>query len=300
MWDRYNDSWDTGARAWHAHDPEADWHLVLEDDAVVCRHLLAGIEKALEHLPAESVLSLYLGERAGARGITGAATKAAQAGVSWVRAERIVWGVAIAAPIASIPDMLAACDGRATPYDTRIASYYLQRRWPAFYTAPSLVDHASVPSLLGHSPGRRALAFIGENASALDFDGSGPVVTARSRRTPKQKEQAVSLLVAKANTVVRHRGKRVVLRKGVTTAEDGADIVREHGNLWEPLGVDYPARGAPVEQATAAPGEKRDLDLPSARKVREWAKANGYDVPDRGKLPTEVVEAYRAAGQERD
>ena len=26
--------------------------------------------------------------------------------------------------------------------------------------------------------------------------------------------------------------------------------------------------------------------------IRDWAKARGYDVADRGKLPTNVVEAY--------
>ena len=33
----------------------------------------------------------------------------------------------------------------------------------------------------------------------------------------------------------------------------------------------------------------------SAREVREWARANGYQVSDRGRVPSEVVEAYRAA-----
>ena len=33
----------------------------------------------------------------------------------------------------------------------------------------------------------------------------------------------------------------------------------------------------------------------SAREVREWARANGHKVSDRGRVPSEVVEAYRAA-----
>ena len=33
----------------------------------------------------------------------------------------------------------------------------------------------------------------------------------------------------------------------------------------------------------------------SASEVREWARANGYDVPDRGRIPSDVRSAYDAA-----
>lgn len=29
--------------------------------------------------------------------------------------------------------------------------------------------------------------------------------------------------------------------------------------------------------------------------IREWAKANGYQIGDRGRIPTEIVEAFRAS-----
>ena len=34
---------------------------------------------------------------------------------------------------------------------------------------------------------------------------------------------------------------------------------------------------------------------PSAKEVREWARENGHDVPERGRIPAEVREAYDAA-----
>lgn len=34
---------------------------------------------------------------------------------------------------------------------------------------------------------------------------------------------------------------------------------------------------------------------PSAREIRDWARSNGYDVPDRGRVSAEVREAYDAA-----
>lgn len=33
----------------------------------------------------------------------------------------------------------------------------------------------------------------------------------------------------------------------------------------------------------------------SAKEIREWARSNGYDVPDRGRIPSDVREAYAAA-----
>jgi nucleoid-associated protein Lsr2 len=34
---------------------------------------------------------------------------------------------------------------------------------------------------------------------------------------------------------------------------------------------------------------------PSAKEIREWARANGWDVPDRGRVSAEVRSAYTAA-----
>ena len=34
---------------------------------------------------------------------------------------------------------------------------------------------------------------------------------------------------------------------------------------------------------------------PSARELRDWARSNGFEVSDRGRVPTEVREAFDAA-----
>ncbi|KQP63439.1 MULTISPECIES: histone-like nucleoid-structuring protein Lsr2 [unclassified Nocardioides] len=34
---------------------------------------------------------------------------------------------------------------------------------------------------------------------------------------------------------------------------------------------------------------------PSAKEIREWARSNGYEVPDRGRVSAEVREAFDAA-----
>jgi hypothetical protein len=33
----------------------------------------------------------------------------------------------------------------------------------------------------------------------------------------------------------------------------------------------------------------------SAREIREWARSNGHKVPDRGRIPSDVREAFEAA-----
>lgn len=49
------------------------------------------------------------------------------------------------------------------------------------------------------------------------------------------------------------------------------------------------ARGRrPRSTTTAAAG-------PSARELRDWARSNGYQVSDRGRVPAEVREAFDAA-----
>lgn len=48
------------------------------------------------------------------------------------------------------------------------------------------------------------------------------------------------------------------------------------------------AGGAKKSTAKAAGGA-------SAAEIRDWARSNGYDVPDRGRIPSEVREAFDAA-----
>ena len=41
---------------------------------------------------------------------------------------------------------------------------------------------------------------------------------------------------------------------------------------------------------------RRGADAPDTRKVREWARAEGIDIKERGRVPAEVIEKYKAAG----
>jgi hypothetical protein len=49
-------------------------------------------------------------------------------------------------------------------------------------------------------------------------------------------------------------------------------------------------RGHRSRAASTASGRRADLAT-----IREWARANGYEVADRGRLPGTVIEAYESA-----
>lgn len=177
-WDRRNNRWDTGRRAWEAHDPDADYHLVLQDDAVVCRDLVAGLEHALEYVPDAAIVSPYTGTRRPLSNIVEAAVARARAAdAAWIVMRALNWGVGIVAPTGTINEMLAWGDRQSYPnYDRRVGRYYyLVKCWPVWSTWPSLVDHLDhdrAPSLCNHGPGRVAHEFAGGEASALEIDWS--------------------------------------------------------------------------------------------------------------------------------
>lgn len=52
-----------------------------------------------------------------------------------------------------------------------------------------------------------------------------------------------------------------------------------------------PRRGA----ATGRSGSVASSSASDAGKIREWARANGYEVSERGRISAEVREAYQAA-----
>ena len=190
-WDESGSRWDTGRRAMLAYDPACSHHAVIQDDVIPCRDLFAGLEVALQHVPADVPVCGYLGRiRPYADLVTYAAARARRWGASWLTLHFLGWGPLVVVPTQLIPEMVAYCDKlRDIPnYDRRLSRFFeLERGVPTWYTWPSLVDHADGPSLV---PGRIstdrakrahtrvAHTFLGADASALDVDWSGSVVDA--------------------------------------------------------------------------------------------------------------------------
>jgi hypothetical protein len=152
--------WENCKAAWRLHDPKATHHVVIQDDAIVCRDFgvraLTHIRRA-EQLHARS-LQFYFGNRSGLYKI---ATKALEKG--YVVRSQCNWGVAICLPIELIEPMIAFGDRFDIPQDdTRIKSFLRSRRIRTYYPVPSLVDHRiGDTSLVGDkAKGRCAWYFI--------------------------------------------------------------------------------------------------------------------------------------------
>ena len=169
--------WRTARGGWMMADPDADFHLLLQDDALISADLLAGLEQALEHVPPDAMVCPYLGKGgATPHRWRRMAADADRLGASFVVSSKLMWGVGIILPTSRIPDMLGLAD-RLTGItdDMRVAGWAEKTRTEVWYTWPSLVDHRAVPSLTKHhAKDRRAERH--HKGSALDLDWRGPVV----------------------------------------------------------------------------------------------------------------------------
>jgi hypothetical protein len=187
--------WATARSAWILALEGADsdgWCAVLQDDALPCADMLAGLERALDHLPTrDTAVSLYFGtRRPRAQRCTHAAALARRAEASWIATPTVNWAVALALPARSVGPMLAWCEKhRAWNVDKRIGRFVtMVKHWPTHNTWPSLVDHRQGPSICGHHDPDR-MAHLHHQGSALDLTWTGPVVDAT--RTPPSVRRAV-------------------------------------------------------------------------------------------------------------
>lgn len=188
-WDQKNNEWHTGRRALEAYNRDARWHVVLQDDAVVCRDLIGGLERALGHgPPANAMVSLYFGRAKPYNGrVARVARRAEEEGCSWITLPQLHWGVGLVIPTALLDDVLRTGDRtHVLEYDRRLSTVARKLGMPVWYTWPSLVDHRDEPSLLRHDgpEHRRAHRFEGADWSALTEWWEGQVL-----RMPSANEQ---------------------------------------------------------------------------------------------------------------
>ena len=175
--------WSVAREAWLAYDPAADWHVLIQDDAVVCEDFLAGLEVALDHVPGDALVSLYFGKGANVppkwRRL---AADADRAGASWVKTTVLMWGVCMAVPTPLVAPMVAWCDlQRGQNDDRRVGRWFRAQGLLTWYTWPSLADHHLGPSLVRNTNVVRVAARH-HQGSALALDWAGPVISDREAR----------------------------------------------------------------------------------------------------------------------
>lgn len=169
--------WRVARAAWQLYDPGADYHVMLQDDAVPCPDFLAGMERALDHVPDDALVIPYLGQGKNVpRRWADMAARADAVGASWVRSHTMMWGVCAAVPTRFIPDMITWCDTKAgMPDDMRVGRWFQRRHIDTWYTWPSLIDHRLVPSITKHRQVERT-ARRHHRRSALMLDWTGPTI----------------------------------------------------------------------------------------------------------------------------
>lgn len=83
----------------------------------------------------------------------------------------------------------------------------------------------------------------------------------------------------------------------VTFALDGAqyelDLSKKNADTFRGLFQDYIAAGRKVTGGRGKAARKTQSG-PSAAEIRDWARSNGHEVPDRGRIPESVREAFDA------
>lgn len=165
-WDRKNDEWDTGSRALNfGAITGADWHVVLQDDAILPDNFYTHLVGALEKAPDRTLISLYTGTvRPYKDRVIEAVRKARHLHASWIKHYMLLWGVGIVLPTVHIEPLLEFVEGfKDEKYDIRVGLFYQRNRLPVFYTAPSLVDHNdSLGSLIAndYAPEPRRAHFL--------------------------------------------------------------------------------------------------------------------------------------------
>lgn len=152
------------ARSWEMHSPYADYHLVLQDDAILCAHFIQQAREFLGSLKEPSVVSFYHGgSKRRAPWLNQLATHMRNGRIE----APIRWGPAICIPTKWIPEMLEhfhAGDSRHD--DDRIGDWLESKGRKCIYPLPCLIDHLHTPSLVGHGKGaRKAVAFLGNDSA---------------------------------------------------------------------------------------------------------------------------------------
>ena len=79
----------------------------------------------------------------------------------------------------------------------------------------------------------------------------------------------------------------------IDLSTENADRLREALALYISHG--RRAGGRKKAASSAKPSSSGQASGPSAAEIRTWARENGWDVPERGRVSAEVREAYAAA-----
>ncbi len=85
------------------------------------------------------------------------------------------------------------------------------------------------------------------------------------------------------------------VRFGLDGTDYEIDLSTEHNEELHKVLAAYVTHARKAAGAARSRG-RRPAGVPDTRKVREWAKEQGIDIKERGRVPAGVIEKYKAAG----
>jgi len=87
------------------------------------------------------------------------------------------------------------------------------------------------------------------------------------------------------------------VRFGLDGTEYEIDLNAKHAEELRKVLADYATHGRKVGGTSrrGPRGRRSNADVIDTAKVREWAKGKGFDIKERGRVPANVVEKYKAA-----
>lgn len=148
--------WANCKRAWQLYNPAADFHVVIQDDAIICKDFRKKAEAILGST--DQAYNFYFGNRQAYRKLAQQGMKIGYLFTRWP-----TWGVAICLPTKLIPEMIRYCDKMTSTHDdTRIGHFLKSKGIKIYFPMPSLIDHRTGEHSLAGDPskGRKAWHFI--------------------------------------------------------------------------------------------------------------------------------------------
>lgn len=147
--------WPNCRQAWMLYDPTAEYHVVIQDDAIVCEGFMGRALKVIEQSGGDKAISFYFGRRGNQ---TEQAARDLKRGFSLRVAP--TWGVAICLRTEWIQEMLEFAGKLSNPQDDyRIGAFLRHKKIMTYFPMPSLVDHRKHEKSLVGDPGQGRCAY---------------------------------------------------------------------------------------------------------------------------------------------
>lgn len=159
VWDRVNNIWDTSKRAWLAHNSNAEYHCVVQDDILIGKDF---IRKAESMLTEDVIYNFYMGMRPRFRNEVESCKRS---GIPFLKKKNLHHECCFAMRTDRIHDMIEYCESQNPISDRVINTYIRKEGLEVWFPMPSLVSHRQNESLHNLNRGRYPIGaayWIGE------------------------------------------------------------------------------------------------------------------------------------------